>query len=178
MTAPRGTPTDTTVWRRFRDGRDVFAILEADGLRGVRAIGNAEAMVELFLDLVPEMPDVVTLIIDDWRRDRVWQATGVAARDIGTALYALRLPIAGAGGVEFTLVGEREQLSLSAHLELVAWAHTDRWALLMQRAGLQEQRAVRGRLWRPARGAFAAAPDVSIGVDGLVETFTMLPVRR
>jgi hypothetical protein len=173
VTAPRAQASDTTVWRRFRDGRDVFAVLEKDGLRGVRAIGNAEAMVELFLDLIPELPDVVTLIIDDWRNGQMWRAEGVASRDVGTALYALRLPLMSAGGVEVTLVGDREQLSLSAHLELVAWAHTDRWALLMQRAGLAEAREVRGRLWRPARGAFASAPEITVGVEQLVETFTM-----
>lgn len=173
MTGPRNEPVETTVWRRFRDGRDVFAVLERDGMRGVRAIGNAEGMVELFLDLIPELPDVLTLVVDDWRADRSWQAEGVAARDVASALQPLRLPLMGAGGVEITLVGEREQLSLSAHLELVAWAYTDRWALLMQRAGLLETARVQGRLWRPARGAFAPAPEVSVGVRQLVETFTM-----
>ena len=52
----RGLVPEVSVWRRFRDASDIYAVMRQDGLVGTRALGNAEAMVELFLELVPEFP--------------------------------------------------------------------------------------------------------------------------
>ena len=174
MAVFREPERDIAVWRRFRDVTDGFAVHEPrDGLVGVRAVGNAESMVELFLDLVPQLPDELRLEIDDWRADRRWRADGVAHDDLLAALYPLRIPLAASGGVEFTLVAPGEQLTLSSHLEVLAWASTDRWRFLLARAGLVERPAVRGRLWRPARGHFAPAPLLDDPLARLVSTLAL-----
>ncbi len=173
MAVFREPDREIAVWRRFRHATDGFAVLERDGLVGVRAVGNAESMVELFLDLVPLLPDELRLEIDDWRGGRRWRADGVAQDDLLAALYPLRIPLASFGGVEFTLVAPGEQLTLSAHLEVLAWATTDRWRFLLERAGLRERPAVHGRLWRPERGRFAPAPLLDDPLERLVASLAL-----
>jgi hypothetical protein len=170
-----GPAPEISVWRRFRDTTDAFAVLRNGALTGARAIGNAEAMVELFLEMVPEFPNIFSLTVDDWRGGAVWHADSVTQAAFLDAFYALRIPVSGAGGVEFTLASEGEQLSLSSHLEVVAWAPTDRWLYLMERAGLREKSQLRGRLWRPARGAFPAAPSLASGLDAFVAALVLQP---
>jgi hypothetical protein len=159
---------EVSVWRRFRDAADTYQVLRRDGLVGTRAIGNAEAMVELFLELVPEFPNLFTLVVDDWRQQLTWRADSVT--------HTLRVPLIGAGGVEFTLEAGGDQLSLSAHLEVVTWSRTDRWPYLMDRAGLRERPRVRGRLWRPDRGAFPSANVLSANIRTLADTLALQPV--
>lgn len=166
---------EVSVWRRFRDISDAYAVLRRDGLVGARAVGNAESMVELFISLVSECPDPLTVLIDDWRNDRQWRAETVPQAALLDLFYPLRVPVIGCGGVEITLDGGTDQLSLSAHLEVVAWSRTDRWLYLMDRAGVRERPRVRGRLWRPARGAFPPAPMLDVGLDALVQGLALQP---
>jgi hypothetical protein len=77
--------------------------------------------------------------------------------------------------VEFTLESGGDQLTLSAHLEVVTWSRTDRWLYLLERAGLQERPRVRGRLWRPARGAFAPASNLTAGVKSFITALALQP---
>lgn len=167
---------EVSVWRRFRNASDTYAVMRRDGLIGTRALGNAEAMVELFLELVPEFPNLFALTIDDWRNDVVWRADSVTQAALLDAFYPLRVPMIGAGGVEFTLEVPGDQLSLSAHLEVVSWSRTDRWLYLHERAGLAERARVRGRLWRPARGAFPPAGNLTAGVTTIAKALAMQPV--
>jgi hypothetical protein len=167
---------EVSVWRRFRDASDTYQVLRRDGLVGTRAIGNAGAMVELFLELVPEYPNLFTLVVDDWRQRLVWRADSVTQSALLDAMHSLRVPLIGAGGVEFTLEGGGDQLSLSAHLEVVTWSRTDRWSYLMDRAGLRERPRVRGRLWRPDRGAFPSANVLSANIRTLADTLALKPV--
>jgi hypothetical protein len=166
---------EVSVWRRFRDTTDTYAVMRKDALTGTRAIGNAEAMVELFLALVPEFPGLFSLTVDNWRDGTVFLADNVTQGAFLDAFYPLRIPLIFAGGVEFTLDGQGEQLTLSAHLEVVSWSRTDRWLYLLDRAGLRERPQVRGRLWRPARGAFPAAPTLTPGVATLQRSLAMQP---
>jgi hypothetical protein len=171
----RGPVPEVSVWRRFRDASDTYTVIRRDGLVGARALGNAEAMVELFLELVPEFPNIFSLTIDDWRTQSAWRADGVTQAALLESFYSLRVPVIGAGGVEFTLVSDDEQLSLSAHLEVVVWSRTDRWLYLLDRAGLRERPRVRGRLWRPARGEFPVAGTLTAGVRSLVKSLALQP---
>lgn len=171
----RGPVPEVSVWRRFRDATDTYMVLRRDGLIGTRALGNAEAMVELFLELTAECLPFVTLTVDDWRNDRTWHAAGLPQVALLDAFYPLRVPLIGAGGVEFTLDTDGDQLTLSAHLEVVTWSRTDRWLYLLDRAGLRERPRVRGRLWRPDRNAFPPAGSLTAGVDTLVRTLAMQP---
>ena len=164
---------EVSVWRRFRDASDTYMAMRRDTLVGTRALGNAEAMVELFIELVPELSPVFTLTVDDWRNQVVHRAEGVTQSALLDAFYSLRVPLIGSGGVEFTLESATDQLSLSAHLEVVTWSQTDRWLYLHDRAGLRERSGMRGRLWRPARGAFAPASTLSAGVRSLVRTLAL-----
>ena len=166
---------EVSVWRRFRDTTDSYAVVRRDGLIGTRAIGNASTVVELFFALVPECPPVFALTVDDWRADVVMRADAVTQEALLDAVYPLRVPLIGAGGVEFTLETGGEQLTLSAQLEVVTWSRTDRWLYLLDRQGLRERPEVRGRLWRPARGAFAPASTLTSGVQTLVRQLALQP---
>lgn len=171
----RGPVPEVSVWRRFRDASDTYQVLRRDGLIGTRALGNAEAMVELFIELIPEFPNLFTLVVDDWRQQQAWRAEGVSQAALLDAMYTLRVPLIGAGGVEFTLESAGDQLSLSAHLEVVTWSRTDRWQYLLDRAGLRERPRVRGRLWRPDRGAFPSANVLSAGVRTMADSLALQP---
>lgn len=171
----RGPVPEVSVWRRFRDASDTYAVMRRDGLVGTRALGNAEAMVELFLEMVPEFPNIFSLTVDDWRNQRTWRAEGVTQAALLDAFYPLRVPLISAGGVEFSLDCATDQLSLSAHLEVVTWSRTDRWLYLLDRAGLRERPRVRGRLWRPDRGAFPAANTLSAGVQTFAKALALQP---
>lgn len=153
----------------------MYAVMRRDGLVGTRALGNAEAMVELFLEMVPEFPNIFSLTVDDWRNQQSWRAESVTQAALLDAFYTLRVPLIGAGGVEFTLDSVTDQLSLSAHLEVVTWSRTDRWLYLLDRAGLRERPRVRGRLWRPARGAFPPANTLSAGVRTFAKVLALQP---
>jgi hypothetical protein len=172
----RNAVPEVSVWRRFRDAADTYAVLRREGLVGTRALGNSEAMVELFLELVSEFPNLFSLTVDDWRNQTVWRADGVTQAALLDAFYPLRVPLIGAGGVEFTLESAGDQLSLSAHLEVITWSRTDRWLYLLDRAGLAERPRVRGRLWRPDRGAFAPAGSLSAGVKTFATTLALQSV--
>lgn len=165
----RGQVPDVSVWRRFRDTTDAYAVMHRDGLVGTRALGNAEAMVALFLELVGEFPGMFSLHVDDWRDDAAWTAGEVTQAGLLDAFHAIRVGVISSGGVEFTLTSAEEQLSLSAHLEVVTWSRTDRWLYLHDRAGLRERPSVRGRLWRPKRGAFPQSEAVTSGLRGFVQ---------
>jgi len=169
----RGPVPEVSVWRRFRDASDTYMLLRRDGLVGTRALGNAEAMVELFLELTAECSPFFTLTVDDWRNDRTWRAEGLTQAALLDAFYPLRVPLIGAGGVEFTLDTGSDQLTLSAHLEVVTWSRNDRWLYLHDRAGLRERPRVRGRLWRPDRNAFPPAGALTAGVDTLVRMLAL-----
>ena len=171
----RGPVPEVSVWRRFRDASDTYQILNRDGLVGTRALGNAEAMVELFIELVPEFPNIFTLVVDDWRQQRVWRGESVTQSALLEALYTLRVPLVGAGGVGFTLEAGGDQLSVSAHPGVASWSRTDRWPYLLDRAGLRERPRVRGRLWRPDRGAFPSANVLSAGVRTLTDSLALKP---
>ena len=171
----RGPVPEVSVWRRFRDAADIYSVMRRDGLVGTRALGNAEAMVELFLELVPEFPNIFALTVDDWRNSTTWRAEGVTQAALLDGFYPLRVPMIGAGGVEFTLEAGGDQLTLSSHLEVVTWSHTDRWLYLLERAGLRERPRVRGRLWRPARGAFPPANTLTANVKTFVHTLALQP---
>ncbi|HYW51256.1 MAG TPA: hypothetical protein VE861_11650 [Gemmatimonadaceae bacterium] len=166
---------EVSVWRRFRDASDTYMVLRRDALVGTRALGNAEAMVELFIELVPEFVNIFTLTVDDWRNEAVYRAEGVTQAALLDAFYALRVPLIGAGGVEFTLESPTDQLSLSAHLEVVTWSRTDHWLYLHDRAGLRERPRLRGRLWRPDRGAFPPASGLTAGLRTFVRSLALQP---
>jgi hypothetical protein len=166
---------EVSVWRRFRDTTDTYAAMRRDGLTGTRAVGNAGSMVELFFALVADFPAVFALTVDDWRLDVVVRADAVTQEALLDAVYPLRVPLMGAGGVEITLDAPGEQLTLSAHLEVVTWSRTDRWLYLLDRQGLRERPQVRGRLWRPARGAFPPASSLTAGVQTLVKQLALQP---
>lgn len=172
----RGPVPEVSVWRRFRDASDMYAVMRRDGLVGTRALGNSEAMVEFFLEMVPEFPNIFALTVDDWRHQRSWRAESVTQSALLDAFYSLRVPLIGAGGIEFTLDSGSDQLSLSAHLEVVTWSRTDRWLYLHERAGLRERPRVRGRLWRPARGAFPPAGTLSASVNSFAAVLALQPV--
>ena len=164
----RGPVPEVSVWRRFRDATDTYAVMRRDGLVGARAVGNAEAMAELFSELVPALSPVFSVTIDDWRNGESCRGDGVTQSSFLDAFYGMRVPLIGAGGVEITLDCGTDQLTLSAHLEVVTWSRTDRWLYLLDRAGLRERPRVRGRLWRPARGEFPPASTVSAALKTFV----------
>ena len=171
----RGRHPEASISHYFRGGGDGYVFDETDGICEALIIANADRAVELFLALAEHLPPAVQVEIEDVRSGSRWQGDGLALLDARDAVARLKPLLASHAGVEFTIFGVDDQLTLTPNLDVFVYARTDRWLYLLERAGLQERPRVRGRLWRPARGAFPPAVTLSAGVRTLVTSLAMQP---
>lgn len=156
----RGPHPAAEVWRSFRRTGDGFSFRERDGICEALVMANADRVVELYLALVEHLPPAVRVELHDLRAGARWHGDDQAVVDARDALARLKGTLAGNGGVEFTLVGADDQLTLTANLEIFIYARSDRWLYLLQGKGLRRLARLRPRSWRLAAGEFAPAPAV------------------
>lgn len=124
-------------------------------------MANADRVVELFLALAEHLPPAVSMELDDLRTGARWRGDDLALVDVRDAVARLKAVISTHAGVELTLVGTDDQLTITPNLGIFVFARTDRWLYLLQGKGLRRRRRVRARSWRLARGEFAPAPQVT-----------------
>lgn len=171
----RGRQPEASIWRRFRSGVDGFTFLQESDYYAAHVVANAERITDLFYVLTEHLPPAVDVFVDDLRSGRKVQGENVALPDVREALAKLKVPLAAAGGVEFSVFSPEDQLTLNQHLELFIYARTDRWLYLLQGKGLQEVRAVRTRSWKLRRGEFQPAPDLEAALAVAVERLGLRP---
>ena len=172
----RGRPQHVTVWRRFRSGHDGFTFDETpEGFFEAHVAANAERAVDLLHVLSEHLPPAVDVAVTDRRSKVSWQGTDVALPDVRDAIARLKVPLATYAGVDITVFTAEDQLSLTAELDLYAFARSDRWLYLLQARGLERYGAVAEKAWRaqpwdraPATvlttALAAAAERLSLGV--------------
>ena len=171
----RGRQPETSIWRRFRSGSDGFTFVKEDEYYAAHVVANAERVVDLFHVLTAHLPPAVDIAIADGRTGRSWKGENVALPDVREAIARLKVPLAASGGVEFAVYSPEDQLTLNPQLELFIYARTDSWLYVLQGKGLEEQRLVRTRSWKAARGQFPPAPDLEEALGATVARLALTP---
>ncbi|MEP7381466.1 MAG: hypothetical protein ABI910_07245 [Gemmatimonadota bacterium] len=160
----RGPHQESSIERHFRGDGDGFTFRERDGICEAMIMANADRIVELFLALAEHLPPAVTVAIGDLRSGEVWEGEDQALVDARDAVARLKGTLSSSAGVEFTIVGSDDQLTITANLEIFVYARTDRWLYLLQGKGLRRRSRLRPRSWRLAAGEFADAPATTAAV--------------
>lgn len=174
----RGRPDEGTVWRRFRSGADGFTFEQmADGNYEAHVAANAERAVDLLYVLSEHLGPAVDVTLADRRVKRSWESFDVALPDVRDALARLKVPLSTYGGVDISIYTADDQLSLSAELELYAYARSDRWLFLLQAMGLERYGAVSYKPWRAQPWDRAAAPVLSSAVASAADRLALTPAQ-
>lgn len=165
----RGPHPDASIARHFRGDDDGFTFRERDGICEAMIMANADRVVELFLALTEHLPPAVDVAIGDLRSGEWWEGDDQALVDARDAVARLKGALSNGGGVEFTIVGSDDQLTITANLEIFVYARTDRWLYLLQGKGLRRRGRLRPRSWRLEVGEFAEAPATTAAVRAAAE---------
>jgi len=165
----RGPHPEASIWRHFRGTGDGFTFGDRDGVCEALVMANADRVVELYLALAEHLPPAVTVEVEDWRTGARWFGEDLALLDARDAVARLKGAIATHAGVEFTMSGRDDQLTITPNLDLFVYARTDRWLYLLQGKGLVRRRRLRARSWRLSRGEFAPAPAMSVALQDAAE---------
>ena len=165
----RGPHPVSVIWQHFRAGSDGFVFGERDGGYEAQLVPNADRTIELFLALLEHLDPAVDLHLDDWRTGERWRAEDLAMGDVRDTIARTKQVLAAHGGTELTVVSGREQVTLTANLELFIFADTDRWLYLLQGKGLRRLRRLRKRSWWLHRGEFGPTAAAAAAVGQMVE---------
>jgi hypothetical protein len=171
----RGPEHEASIWRHFRGDGDGFVFGDRGALCEAVVMANADRAVELYLALAEHLPPAVTVELDDVRGGVRWRGEDLALVDARDAIARSKTGIAAHAGVEVTLAGTDDQLTLTPNLELFAYARTDRWLYLLQGKGLRRRRSLRPRSWRLARHEFPPSPAMASAVRDMVERLGLQP---
>jgi hypothetical protein len=165
----RGRQQESVIAHRFRSVRARFSFDAADGLYTARVFATAERAVDLFHALSGHLPPALAVHVWDVRSDQRWSGSALALEDVRDAFARLRTPLSIFAGVEFTLVGSDDQLSLGASLDLHVHARSDRWYYLLIGTGLVPGAPLKPRTWRLAPSEFPPAPEMRGALDRAIE---------
>lgn len=157
----RGPHPESSVWRHFRGEGDGFTFGDRDGVCEAVVMANADRVAELFLALAEHLPPAVAVELDDVRARTRWRGEDLALVDVRDAVARIKGTLARHAGVEITVVGSDDQLTLTPNLEIFVYARTDRWLYLLQGKGLTRRARLRARSWRLAPDEFARSDAMS-----------------
>lgn len=165
----RGNKPEITVWKRFRSGQDGFTFTREGDHYEARVSANSERIVDLFYALSEILPPAIDVHIEDLRSQSSWRGESVALPDMRDIVARLKVLLASHGGVEMTFYTSEDQLTLTAHLELVIYSRSDRWLYILQSKNLEERTALADRAWGGATWDRSRAPALSDAVAGAAE---------
>ncbi len=150
----RGRTPESSIWRRFRAASDLFALRREGELYVARASANAERTVDLFHDLVGQMPPVVDFSMECFRSGRTFVGQGLQLIEVTEAIARLKVLLVASAGVELCVYTGDEQIALSALLDLWIHARNDRWLYLLLGRGLEQREELPERGWTIAARRF------------------------
>lgn len=99
-----------------------------------------------------------------------WKGFDIPLPDLCDALGRLRCPLATYGGVEITVFGPDDQLSLTPDSLLVIYERSDRWYFLLEGLGLAERAGSPVPVWAPARSMLQPSPALSSALTAAAAT--------
>ena len=158
---------------RFRPQEELFAFRKEGELFVAEIAGNGERSVDLFHSLAGEMPDVVNFSMECLRSGRSYIGEGLRRDEVVEAIARLKVPLVASAGVELSVVGANDQLSLSAMLDCWIFAKADLWLALLVDRGLEEAAELPRRSWTVKRGDFTGAPELVAAVTAAAERLTL-----
>jgi hypothetical protein len=170
----RGPHPVSVIWHHFRAGNDGFVFGSCAGGFEALLVPNADRTIELYLALLEHLDPAVDLYLDDWRTGERWKGEDLAMADVRDAVARAKQALASHGGTELSVVSGREQVTLSANLEVFTFADTDRWLYLLQGKGLRRLPRLRKRSWWLHRGEFAPAASATAAVQQTVERLRLV----
>jgi len=172
----RGRPQPATVWRRFRSGNDGFTFEESPaGYFEAHVAVNAERAVDLMYVLTEHLQPAVDVSITDRRTGASWHGADVALPDVRDAIARLKIPLATYAGVDISVYTADDQLSLTAELDLYAFARSDRWLYLLQARGLEQYGAVGEKGWRAQPWHRAPVTVLTTALSTAAERLSLTP---
>lgn len=145
---------------RFRAVSDWFVASMRYGVHVARVGTTAERAVDLMHALSVHLDPAVDVVMSDRRTGTEWVGYGVALPDLRDALGRLRLPVATHGGVELTVFGPDDQVSLTPELLVVIYSRSNRWSFLLDGLGLVERTTPPKPVWTPTRSMVHPSPDL------------------
>lgn len=157
----RSMPTRSVDTPRFRPTSEWFVMGRHRGVHSVQVGATAERTVDLLQALALHLDPSVDIQIVDARSGRRWQGAMCALPDVRAELERLRQGLAAYGGVEVSVYTPSDQLTLTAALQLVIYARTNRWAFLLEGAGLVERLAVPPSVWCPGSVPRFSVPSLT-----------------
>jgi hypothetical protein len=170
----RSPEHESNLSRHFRGDGDGFVFGDRGAMCEAIVMANADRAVELYLALAEHLPPAVAVELDDVRGDARYRGEDLALVDARDAIARIKAGLATHAGVEVTLMGADDQLTLTPNLELFAYARTDRWLYLLQGKGLRRRRTLRPRSWRLARHEFAPSVVMTASIRELVERLGLM----
>lgn len=154
---------------RFRPVSDWFVASRDAGVYVARVGTTAERAVDLMHALALHLDPAVDVVIHDLRSGTEWAGFDVALPDLRDALGRLRFPLATYGGVEMSVFGPDDQLSLTPELLLVIYSRSDRWYFLLDGLGLSERAGPPAAVWVPSRTTLAPSPELATALASAAE---------
>lgn len=169
-------PVGGSIWQRFRTAAEGFTVLHEEGkVWEWHVVTNAERVVKTFADLVGELPDVVSIDITDAHADRSWRGERCDRVGVLGAIAPLREQLVAHGGVEITVFGDDDQITLNPVMEIFVYAKTNRWTEILAGTGLVEERLVRTQSWKLRRSGLTPEPALSDAVAAAAESLRLTP---
>jgi hypothetical protein len=167
-------PAKEIISGRFRPAADLFAIRKEKDVYVAEVRTGPDQAIDLFHDLIEQMPEVVDLSLDCIRTGRRYIGEGLQLTEVTETVARLKVPLVASGGVELSVYTAEEQLSLSPMLDLWIYAKSDRWLYFLLGKGLEETGTLPARGWTVAPGEFSGAPEL---VDALTQTAERLTLK-
>ena len=172
----RDRPIGSSLWQRFRAAPEGFTVQhESERLWQWHVVAGAERVVDVFARLLGELPDTLSVDLADAHADRRWTGKDCDRAGVRGAIDLFKTPLIANGGVEITVFGEADQLTLNPVLELFIYATSERWTEILRDEGLAEQRMVKTQSWRLRRSGLTPAPELSMAVARAAESLRLMP---
>ena len=164
---------ETSLEHRFRSVGDVFAFRREGDIHVAEIRAGAERAVDIFANLVEQLPAVVSLSLECLRTGREFIGGNLQLVEVRETIARLKVPLVASGGVELSVYSADEQVALSAMLDPWIFARSDRWLYLLIGQGLEERAELPARGWALARGDFTGAPALVEAVTKAAERLTL-----
>ncbi len=172
---PEFSSQASDVANRFHRDSDWSVASREGDLHVWRVHAPGERAVELFIRLSAQLDPVVDVAIQHPRDGTSWFGALRELQETRDALARLRWPLASNGGVELTLVTANDQVSLMPTLDLVIYARTDRWDVLLEGEGILARETAPPPLWLPSKVPWSPAPELSAALATAVERLELEP---
>jgi hypothetical protein len=171
----RDAQPEASVRQRFEPHVDAFAVERAGGMTSIRVLASAAHATDHLLALLDAMPEALRVSVRETATGAVLAASACRRDDVVAALRESAPAVARFGGIELTVASGDDELSLSADVELVIRARTDRWVYLLEGRGAEQHDVLPAPAWRMPAEAFPEAAERRAALGALAAQLGLTP---